>query len=603
MDFDLENRINTAIQELKKVSNEDIDFLHMDPVAKMMLVALLNETQKIHDQIDKVDKQIEERYCSDFIPRNQIEAVPAVTVLNPTFRPKKDTETTSIGSGAVFSFKKKEDAKKTSLNYIPVFNTLALPYSKLYLLTHNKFSDGENTKAICMGQNNQLWLGISTKAELNCLTGLPLLVKGTKGIQPTHIYIGSENRELDFVGMKKMENISLAEPFDSQQASEQLFSFFETWKDGLLNLEDALLIVITDKEENRDLFKPQLFPREFQQWLENDILDEFKENSIWLKVVFPDGYTVLDQCEIIPNAFPVVNVDICNLTLSQSSPIAKLQKQDDSFFLRILETSTSSQIQGYPKTSDEVIVRDFDASCYHNGDLYRDIRDLYNHFIDDYYAFTEYNNLKDGETLRQLRDAFTKIGKSTKEENVKYKFDSGTYVMKNLRNPGTSSITKVSYITTQGKAGNSPKAGEMMESKKLPAIEPSIPVMISAICGADKVNADIRRELLRYYSLTNDRLFSRMDVEAFLRKEIKIQFGKEEFERIGISTNIEGTGGSAALTRGLYIDIEFKDKKNYDKAQALSLDKVLLQKIKNKSCIAMPIIINLINLEKSDQRQ
>ena len=602
MDFDLENRINAAIQDLKKLSSEDIDFLQMDPVAKMMLVALLNETQKIHDQIGSVDKQIEERYCTDFIPRNQIEAVPAITVLNPTFRPKKDLETTSIGSGAVFSFKNKEDTKKTSLNYIPLFNTMALPYSKLFLLRHNKFSDGENNKTICMGHANQIWLGISTKAELSCLTGLPWLIKGTRGVHPTHIQIGSDNHELDFVGMKKMENLSMAEPFDSQQASEQMFSFFETWKDGLLNLEDALLVVITDKYSNRDLFKPQFFPREFQQWLENDILDEFKESSIWLKIDFPEGYIVPDQCEIIPNAFPVVNVDVCSLTLSQSSPIAKLQKQEDSFFLRILEASSSSQAQGFPKTSDEVIVRDFDASCYHNGDLYRDIRNLYNRFIDDYYAFTGYNNLKDGEALRQLRDSFNKIGKSAKEENVKYKFDSGTYVMRNLKNPSLSSITKVSYITTQGKAGNNPKVGDKMESKKLPAIDSPIPVVISAICGNDKASTDMRCELLRYYSLTNDRLFTRMDIEAFLRKEM-MQFGKEEFDRIVITTSIEGIGGQTALTRGLYIDITFKDKKNYDKAKALSLDKVLLQKIKNKSCIAMPIVIELINSEKSDQRQ
>jgi len=76
------------------------------------------------------------------------------------------------------------------------------------------------------------------------------------------------------------------------------------------------------------------------------------------------------------------------------------------------------------------------------------------------------------------------------------------------------------------------------------------------------------------------------------------EFGKEEFRRIYIKMNIEGTDGIDSLQRGLYIDIEFKDTKNYDKAMSESLDVELLQKIKNKSCIAMPIIINLINLEQ-----
>ena len=62
--------------------------------------------------------------------------------------------------------------------------------------------------------------------------------------------------------------------------------------------------------------------------------------------------------------------------------------------------------------------------------------------------------------------------------------------------------------------------------------------------------------------------------------------------------SIEGTEGIASLQRGLYIDIEFKDSKNYGKAVNSSLDTQLLQKIENKSCIAMPIIINLVNLEQ-----
>ena len=59
-------------------------------------------------------------------------------------------------------------------------------------------------------------------------------------------------------------------------------------------------------------------------------------------------------------------------------------------------------------------------------------------------------------------------------------------------------------------------------------------------------------------------------------------------------------GGSPGLQRGLYIDIEFKDRKNYEKAVAMALDKQLLQKIDNKSCISMPINIRFINLEDNE---
>lgn len=76
------------------------------------------------------------------------------------------------------------------------------------------------------------------------------------------------------------------------------------------------------------------------------------------------------------------------------------------------------------------------------------------------------------------------------------------------------------------------------------------------------------------------------------------EFGKDEFRRIFIKINVEGAPGRKNLQRGLYIDIEFKDKKNYETAVKESFDKRMKLKIEGKSCITMPIIVNLKNLEQ-----
>ena len=114
--------------------------------------------------------------------------------------------------------------------------------------------------------------------------------------------------------------------------------------------------------------------------------------------------------------------------------------------------------------------------------------------------------------------------------------------------------------------------------------------------GADKANVDERYENLRYYTLTNDRLYTKKDIEAFLRKEIITEFGKKEFKRIFIDLKIAGAAGETKLQRGLYITIKFKDKKNIKKADDTSLINRLYQKIINRSCISMPIIIKSIYL-------
>ena len=302
--------------------------------------------------------------------------------------------------------------------------------------------------------------------------------------------------------------------------------------------------------------------------------------------------------EIVVNAFPVVNVEISSVTLTQTAPIAKLQKQDNSFFLRVLETSTASYRQGFNMSSDEVIIRDFDASRYHNGELHRDVRTLFNRFHDDYYAFIEYNGIKDGESLKQLRGIVNKLSKDVGDTNDKFRFDSGTYVMRNISQENQSSSTKVSFMTTLGEAGNLPKEGESMDNRKVPGINQKVDILVSAMGGADKVSVDARYELLRYYTLTNDRLYTRMDVDAFMRKEIMLTFGREEYHRITIRIKVEGAGGEHALKRGLYVDVEFKDKKNYEKALQLNWGILMQQRISNLSCISMPIIVSLKNLEE-----
>lgn len=396
----------------------------------------------------------------------------------------------------------------------------------------------------------------------------------------------------------------MLEPFDAQQATGKFMSILKYWKESLQDLHNGSLYYITDDIKDRDVFKRKTFPRFFQNWLENEVLDCFNENTLWLQIEYPENYVVPENCSVILNTLPIVNISVNTVTLTQSSPIAKLQKQEDSFFVQVLETSNSTHKQGFGMSTEEIVIRDFDAACYNNGDLYRDVRNLYNRFVEDYYAFIEYNGLKDGEDIKRLKELINKIGKSVGSQNPKYKFDSGTYVMKNINQYPPTLSTKVSYITTQGDLGNLLQVfpeGEKehkLECKKMPVIEQSVPVVVGAMGGRDKADADSRYEQVRYYSLTNDRLYTKMDIEAYVRKELVAIYGKEEFKRIFIKTSIEGVGGSISTKRGLYIDLEFKDKKNFEKATARYLKDYLENKIRNKSCIAMPVVVVLVSLEK-----
>ena len=358
------------------------------------------------------------------------------------------------------------------------------------------------------------------------------------------------------------------------------------------------LIYITDPIKDRDVFKCKAYPKSFQQLLESNDLDKFENNTLWILFDFGNAYEVPSDIEIIPNVLPAVNVNINTVTLTQSSPIAKLTKADGSFFLNVIETSLPAQKQGFNIMADEVVVRDFDSSCYDASALYRDVRNLYNRFVEDYHAFVDYHELKDGELIRSLREIINRIGKSvTSPQDIKNRYDSGVYAMRGIGISNQMSSIKVSYLTTLGRSGNKPQAGAMMENKKDAAIEKDVKVVVAAVGGEDKAGADQRYEMLRYYTLTSDRLFTKMDIDAFLRMRLLKEFGKDEIKRVSYEISVTGAGGPEKLMRGLYIDIRFKDQKNFDKALEISLDRRLRQQILDKSCLSMPVNVSLILVE------
>lgn len=592
MDVDLQNRMKEVMAQLQSMMSESVDYHNMDPIAKMMLVALLYETQKIRDRIDSVDQRIIERFCENFIPVSQIEAMPAVALVSPLFKKNKDGDCIALNTGVSFTYKDK--TSKSSLNYLPLLKSTLIPFEDVYVLTQNRLVNKDGVYEIQMDQPNTLWVGIQSKAEIESLYGFSLFIGKNDNVYPQTVsVVGNTVEKIEFSTMNRLEDIEMLEPFDSQQVSNRFLSIIAYWKEILQEIPKGVLITITDKTCNRDMFKKKAYPRVFQNWIESEVLNCFHEDTLWLQIEFPEAYILKDDCQIIPNVIPIVNVDVNSVTLTQASPIAKLQKQEDSFFLSILETSNHAHKQGFSMTADEFVIRDFDAHCYHHGDLYRDIRNLYNRFIEDYYAFIEYTGLKDGQDIKRLKELVNKIAKSVGEKNDKYKFDSGTYVMKGIQHSVNSSVTKVSFLTTQGSLGN--KLGysidSKLECKKLPIIESSVPVVVSAIGGKDKATADQRYELIRYYSLTNNRLYTKMDIEAFVRKELIGIYGKEEFKRINVNVFVEGAAGVDFLRRGLYVDIEFKDKKNYEKANEIDLVEDIKRKIVNHSCISMPINI------------
>lgn len=590
MDPVIRTNIDELIIELKE-SCINID----DPVSRLMVSSLLYQAQKIKDEIKNIPVKVLDRLCSHFIPRNKLDAMPALCFVQLSLKNKKDVEPHALTDGTYFTYR---IDTKSSLTYYPLFRNYVIPFTERHILTSRLLVSKGSKVELQLSKNGCVWLGLEMPTEIDTLRDMSFYIKGTSGTLPKKICVGNSMTELSYTTADNVAEIPMMEPFDAQQATSSWIEIVSNWKSVLANSEEGRLIYITDSIKDRDVFRCRAYPKSFQQLLESNDLDKFENNTLWILFDFGEAYEVPLDIEIIPNVLPAVNVNINSVTLTQSSPIAKLTKTDDSFFLNLIETSLPAQKQGFNVMADEVIVRDFDSSCYDSGALYRDVRNLYNRFVDDYHAFVDYHELKDGELIRSLREIINKISKSvTSPQDIKNKYDSGVYAMRGIGISNQMSSIKVSYLTTFGRLGNTPQAGVIMENKKDAAIEKDVRVVVAAAGGEDKAGADQRYEMLRYYTLTSDRLFTKMDIDAFLRMRLFKEFGKDEMKRVSYEITIQGAGGPEKLMRGLYIDIRFKDQKNFDKALGISLDRRLRQQILDKSCLSMPVNISLILVE------
>lgn len=618
MDRELKESIDKALADAIKALDEKDRFKYeeLDPVVKMMLVTLVGEMKKIDDSVKNAAEQIADHFCTDFIPWEEMQAMPAITLIQPMFKPAASSEMVRIDNeDKQLVFTLKPASAKKAMRYIPVFSTNAMPYQHLTVYTWRGvvMDDDDEPKQDAIDGNmekNIILVGITTDCEVECMEDLTFAIEGLDQL-PESILVGPGlSTPIEYTTIKDFEELKTTYPFDPQQFSKRQVALVREWRKLMMRKGMPRQIFVTDQKIDIDLFKPNPLPKGYHRLLEQEVQNIINpKKTIWMKIKYSENTVIPENCKVRMNTFPVVNVGINTLTLSANEPIKSVEGKDGEYFIGLIETTKKEHEKGFGASEEEIIVRDYDASCYDNAALERDIRNLFYRFKDDYWAFADYNNFRNGEGLKRLRQSIVELQKDKEGNKPKNEYDAGTYVMK-IWDRATSAV-EVTYITTNGHNGNAAQKGNIMDSKNLPAaLEQKTLVVMDAIGGEDKrsdkkaVNekarkaSDDRCEYLRYYTLTNDRLYTKMDIDAFLRKEIMARFGKAKASRIGIDIRIEGVGGEHQLQRGLYVNICFKDRNTYEKAVEIDFDKKMLQGIIDRSCIAMPIFVNPVNLEE-----
>ena len=502
-------KVKNKVAEIQRELEQDEQRISLsDPVAKMMLVALAHQSCEIERKMNQTVDRLAERFCDQVLLQSNLKAQPAVTVL-------------SIGNGHeyvpyyidendVFTY------KSTKCNYRPIFRTRIVPGRLVACFMRNTLLQPGKSPVQATWPDNrhdkEVWLAFDALGEVNTLEDTMIAFSHPL---PSGMLVAE-------VGDVQISMSPVME--DTPRTLNSNFMLTEFWKKSLVYY--GLWLYRFGQCPNKRTLRRGEIPAWIMDSYTQDIIEPFVGNRyLWIRIKSTKGISLPLDTAILLNSIPAVNYDIQDVKLSYSEPIRSLENdKTGTFFLDIAQNQEQAQ---------EFFIRDFDVCQYDGERIREDIINLYNHYVNDYFAFVDSNSLHDGATLRTLRQAMMQVYDSLDEyRSGNVRPYGGTYAIRNPQNNQQPMV--LTYFTTNGERGNLLRRGGKLTSTN--AAVGNVEALIDATGGRNKVkDIKTRKELAKHIVNNNDRLFTKMDLLQYCKMEFMCAFGEEAMGYCSIS--------------------------------------------------------------------
>ena len=512
-------KVRNKVAELQRAMEHEEQRISMsDPIAKMMLVAMAHQSCEIERKMDQTVARLSEQFCNQVLQKSNLQAQPAVSVV-------------SIGNGREYVpyFIDENDVftyKATKCNYRPIFKSRIVPGGLVACFMNNVLLQPGKSPITATWPDNkhkdEIWLAFSAAGEVNTLEDTMIAFS-----HPL-----PEEMLMAEVGDVQIPMSSVME--DAPRTLNSNFMLMEFWKKSLVYY-GLWLYRFGPCSNKRTLHRGEI-PAWIMDSYSQEIIDPFVGNRyLWIRIKSSKGIYLPINTAIMFNTVPVVNYDIQDVKLSYSEPIQRLENdKTGSYFLDVVQDQEQAQ---------DYFIRDFDVAQYDNERIREDITNLYNHYVNDYFAFVDSNSLHDGATLRSLRQSMMQVYDSLDEyRSGNTRPYGGAYAIRNPRNNQQPMV--LTYFTTNGERGNLLRRGGRLTSTN--AAVGDVEALIDATGGRNKVR-DIKtcKELAKHIINSNDRLFTKIDLLQYCKMEFMRAFGEEAIAYCNISlkeSNIDVDG-------------------------------------------------------------
>ena len=502
-------KVRNKVAEIQRALEQDEQRISLsDPVAKMMLVAMAHQSCEIERKMDQTVTRLSEQFCDQVLQRNNLQAQPAVTVVN--VGNGREYAPYYIDENDVFTY------KAAKCNFRPIFKSRIIPGRIVACFMNNTLLQPNSAPLQATWPDNkykdEIWLAFDAAGEVNTLEDAIIAFSHPLPSEMLMAEVGDVQIPMSLV----LE--------DPPRTLNSNFILMEFWKKSLVYY-GLWLYRFGKCSNNRTLHRGEI-PAWIMDSYAQEIIEPFIGNRyLWIRIKASKGISLPLNTAILLNSIPMVNYDIQDVKLSYSEPIQRLENDKTStFFLDVVQNQEQAQ---------EFFIRDFDVCQYDNERIREDITNLYHHYVNDYFAFVDSNSLHDGATLRSLRQSMMQVYDSLDEyRSGNTRPYGGAYAIRNPRNNQQPMV--LTYFTTNGERGNLLRRGGRLTSTN--AAVGDIEALIDATGGRNKIrDIKTRKELAKHIVNSNDRLFTKIDLLQYCKMEFMRAFGEDAIGYCNIS--------------------------------------------------------------------
>lgn len=563
----MDTNVRNKVDELLKIfEQEDIQVSQADPVAKMMLVALAHQAHQIERKMDDSLTRLSYLFGRRILQPHLLKPQPALSVVQikngSQYAPYRVDEKTTF------------TLKGEKIHYRPLFPVQIIPGRLICFFADGKLVCDAKTPfpVSAPGHEEELWIAYQPADEVKTLQGLSFMINAPL------LYGPRIRAEVNGI------SIPVYPVFDQETYALQTdFETIEGWKQ-LLVRRDCWLYRFGDYPSEKNIL-PSRTPAWLAERIDASSTDlSGEQRFIWIKLTSGKRIGLPEQPDIRFNCLPVANYDLVHTKLSDAEPLKRLDNEkNQTQYLDVIRQ---------PETMNQFFIRDFDIDQYDNDRIREDITTLYRHFTDDYFAFVDQNGLQDGSRLKNLREAMIRIQEAMQESvQLSPKPFSGTYAVRQPR-PNQPPFV-VTYLTTNGEAGNNLKAGQILVSSFTGSGETE--VLTDAEGGRDRASgAATCQAYARSYALSNERLFTPIDFRQYIRRELVRFFGEEVMPHTHIEVSTGDRPGERRVEKCIQVSIDFEQPHAYEKAIQKHFQEYIETQISKKKATIYEIKI-LIN--------